>query len=322
MNILVTGGAGFIGSNFIHYILNKYPDYQVFNLDLLTYAGNLDNLKNLENQKNYTFIQGDIIDYDLVSQIIKKYQINLIINFAAETHVDRSIASPDVFLQTNVLGTHNLLRAALDCGKIRFHQVSTDEVFGSLGDSGYFTEDSSYQPRSPYSASKAAADHLVRAYHHTYDLPITISNCSNNYGPYQFPEKMIPLFITNLMTNQKVPLYGTGDNIRDWLHVEDHCRAIDLIIHSDKIGETYLIGSNNEKTNKEITALLLKAFGQDQKMIEYVADRKGHDYRYAIDSSKIKRELSWQAEIDFSTGLEKTIQWYQSNQDWWKKLLK
>lgn len=321
MNILVTGGAGFIGSNFIHYILGKYPNYQIVNLDLLTYAGNLENVSSLDENQNYHFIQGDIGDYDLVSKIIKEHQINLIVNFAAETHVDRSISAPDVFLQTNILGTHNLLRAALENGQIRFHQVSTDEVFGSLTDAGYFTENTPYQPRSPYSASKAAADHLVRAYYHTYNLPITISNCSNNYGPYQFPEKIIPLFITNLLNNKKLPLYGTGQNIRDWLYVEDHCRAIDLIVHYGKIGETFLVGANNEKTNKEITDLLLKAFEKGEEMVDYVADRKGHDYRYAIDASKIKRELNWQAETNFEQGLHKTIEWYKNNQAWWTKLL-
>ena len=240
MNILVTGGAGFIGSNFIHYINKKYPEYKIVNLDKLTYAANLDNLKDIKN--NYTFVEGDILDYDLVSKIVKENNIDLIVHFAAESHVDRSIEGPDIFLQTNILGTANLLKVALENNKIRFHHISTDEVFGSLGETGLFNEDTPYDPRSPYSSSKASSDHLVRAYYHTYGLPITISNCSNNYGPYQYTEKLIPLFITNLLNNKKVPLYGDGKNIRDWIYVEDHCKAIDLIIHKGKIGETYCIG--------------------------------------------------------------------------------
>ncbi|PIR06438.1 MAG: dTDP-glucose 4,6-dehydratase [Candidatus Komeilibacteria bacterium CG11_big_fil_rev_8_21_14_0_20_36_20] len=320
MNILVTGGAGFIGSNFIHYILDKYPNYKLINLDLLTYAGNLDNLKSIENNPNYVFIKGDINDYKLVSELIKKYQIDLIVHFAAESHVDRSISGPDIFLQTNILGTANLLKAALDNNKVRFHQVSTDEVFGSLGKEGYFSEGTVYNPSSPYAASKASADHLVRAYHHTYGLPITISNCSNNYGPYQFPEKILPLFITNLLEKKKMPLYGDGQNIRDWLYVEDHCRALDLIIHRGKLGETYCLGGEGEMTNKQIAGLLLEKFKFGQEMIEYVTDRPGHDYRYAIDFSKIKKALGWQPTVNFSTGLDLTIEWYQNHQDWWRKL--
>ena len=314
MNLLITGGAGFIGSNFIHYILNKYPDYNIINLDLLTYAGNLDNLKPIENNPNYKFVKGDIGDYDLVSQIIKDENINIIVNFAAESHVDNSIAGPDVFVRTNILGTHNLLKVAKE-KNIRFHHVSTDEVFGHLEDDDpRFDENTPYNPRSPYAASKAASDHLARAYWHTYNLPITISNCSNNYGPYQHKEKFIPLFITNLLQDKKVPLYGEGKNIRDWLYVEDHCQAIDLIIHKGKIGETYLVGGNSEKGNIDIAKLLIDKLGKDESMIEKVADRPGHDYRYAIDFSKIKNELGWEPRVSFEEGIDKTIEWYRDNE--------
>ena len=310
MNILVTGGAGFIGSNFIHYINKKYPEYKIVNLDKLTYAANLDNLKDIKN--NYTFVEGDILDYDLVSKIVKENNIDLIVHFAAESHVDRSIEGPDIFLQTNILGTANLLKVALENNKIRFHHISTDEVFGSLGSTGLFNEGTPYDPRSPYSSSKASSDHLVRAYYHTYGLPITISNCSNNYGPYQYTEKLIPLFITNLLNNKKVPLYGDGKNIRDWIYVEDHCKAIDLIIHKGKIGETYCIGGDSEKTNKEIANILLNKLGYNEDMIEYVKDRPGHDFRYAIDSSKIKKELGWEPKVSFELGITKTIEWYKN----------
>lgn len=319
MNLLITGGAGFIGSNFIHYIVKKYPDYKIINLDLLTYAGNLANLKDIEDNPNYKFIKGNIGDYDLVSKIVKDNDIDIIVNFAAETHVDNSITGPDPFIITNVLGTHNLLKVAKE-NNIRFHHVSTDEVFGDLDDNGQkFTEATPYNPRSPYSASKAASDHLVRAYYHTYGLLITISNCSNNYGPYQHKEKFIPLFITNLLQDKKVPLYGEGQNIRDWLYVDDHCSAIDLIIHQGKIGQTYLVGGDSEKRNIEITKLLLEKLGKDESMIEKVADRPGHDYRYAIDFSKIKKELGWQPTVSFEEGIDKTIEWYKNNKDWWGK---
>jgi len=310
MNILVTGGAGFIGSNFIHYINKKYPEYKIVNLDKLTYAANLDNLKDIKN--NYTFVEGDILDYDLVSKIVKENNIDLIVHFAAESHVDRSIEGPDIFLQTNILGTANLLKVALENNKIRFHHISTDEVFGSLGETGLFNEDTPYDPRSPYSSSKASSDHLVRAYYHTYGLPITISNCSNNYGPYQYTEKLIPLFITNLLNNKKVPLYGDGKNIRDWIYVEDHCKAIDLIIHKGKIGETYCIGGDSEKTNTEIADILLNKLSHNKDMIEYVKDRPGHDFRYAIDSSKIKKELGYKIETSFEEGIDKTIKFYKN----------
>jgi len=319
MKLLITGGAGFIGSNFIHYILNKYPDYKIVNLDLLTYAGNLENLKEAENNPNYKFVKGDIADQKLVNELVK--DADMIINFAAESHVDRSILDSSDFIRTNILGTHILLEAAKNNGNIRFHHVSTDEVYGSLKPNGApFDENTPYDPRSPYSASKAASDHLVRAYFHTYNLPITISNCSNNYGPYQFPEKLIPLFVTNLIENKKIPLYGDGLNIRDWLYVEDHCEAINLIIHKGKIGETYCVGGNSEKTNKEITYKILELMGKDESSIEFVKDRLGHDKRYAIDFSKIKTELDWEPKVTFAEGLQKTIDWYKNNEAWWKNI--
>jgi dTDP-glucose 4,6-dehydratase len=321
MNILVTGGAGFIGSNFIRYILEKYPDYKVVNLDLLTYAGNLENLKDIEKNPNYKFVKGDIADSELVDNIVKENSIDTIVNFAAESHVDRSILEPDVFINTNIIGTHNLLKVALANNKIRFHHVSTDEVFGSLGpDDPGFNENTPYDPRSPYSASKAASDHLVRAYYHTFGLPITLSNCSNNYGPNMFPEKFFPLFITNLIEGKKIPLYGDGMNVRDWLYVEDHCEAIDLILHNGKIGETYCIGGNCEKNNKEVTYKIIELMDKDENMIEFVADRPGHDRRYAIDFSKIEKELHWEPQVTFEDGLKKMIEWYKSNEDWWKKI--
>ncbi|PLX26074.1 dTDP-glucose 4,6-dehydratase [Candidatus Parcubacteria bacterium] len=319
MHLLVTGGAGFIGSNFIHYIADKYPDYKIVNLDALTYAGNLGNLKAQEKNKNYTFVQGDIGDYDLVTKVVLEKDIDIIVNFAAESHVDNSITGPDPFIITNVLGTHNLLKVAKE-NKIRFHHVSTDEVFGSLSeDEAKFDENTAYDPRSPYSSSKASSDHIVRAYYHTYGLKTTISNCSNNYGPYQHVEKFIPLFITNLLQNKKVPLYGEGQNIRDWLYVEDHCRAIDLIINQGKVGETYLVGGDAEKRNIEIAKLLVEKLGQNDSMIEKVEDRLGHDFRYAIDFSKIKNELGWEPQVSFTEGLDKTIDWYKNNKAWWEK---
>lgn len=319
MKILVTGGAGFIGSNFIHYILNKYPDYQIVNLDVLTYAGNLENLKEFEGNANYKFVKGDICDKDLVDKLVK--DIDTVVHFAAESHVDRSILSPEEFIKTNVLGTFTLLEACKNNGGKRFHHISTDEVFGSLGPNDpAFNEQTPYDPRSPYSSSKAASDHLVRAYFHTYDLPITISNCSNNYGSYHFPEKVIPLFITNLMEGKKVPLYGDGMNVRDWLYVEDHCSAIDAIIHNGKIGETYCIGGNSEKSNKELTYKILELMGKGEESIEFVKDRPGHDKRYAINFSKIKNELGWIPQISFEEGLQKTIEWYKENESWWKNI--
>jgi len=319
MKLLVTGGAGFIGSNFIHYWLKKYPQDQIINLDLLTYAGNLDNLKDIANQSNYQFVQGDIADRELVNKLVPG--VDVIVHFAAESHVDRSIKNSADFIKTNVEGTRILLEAAKNNGNIRFHHISTDEVFGSLSPADpKFNEKTSYDPRSPYSASKAAADHLVRAYYHTYGLPITISNCSNNYGPYQYPEKLIPLFITNLIEGKKVPVYGQGQNIRDWIHVDDHNRGVDMIIRQGKIGATYCLGGGNEKSNLEITRKILELMGQGEKMIEFVTDRLGHDLRYAIDFSKIKQELGWQPEIDFESGLKQTVEWYKNNSDWWQKL--
>ncbi len=321
MKLLVTGGAGFIGSNFIHYWLKNYPEDEIVNLDVLTYAGNLDNLRDVENNPQYKFIQGDICDADLVNKIV--VGIDLIVHFAAESHVDRSIKNSADFIKTNVEGTRILLEAAKNNGNIRFHHISTDEVFGSLAlDAPKFNEKTPYDPRSPYSASKAASDHLVRAYFHIHKLPITISNCSNNYGPYQYPEKLIPLFITNLIEGKKVPVYGNGKNIRDWIHVDDHNRGLDFIIKKGRIGETYCLGGNSEKGNLEITELILKAMGQGEEMIEYVPDRLGHDLRYAIDFSKARTELGWQPQIDFTAGLEETINWYKNNSAWWQKLKK
>jgi dTDP-glucose 4,6-dehydratase len=321
MKIFVTGGAGFIGSNFIHYWLKNYPEDFVINYDVLTYAGNLDNLRDIENNPNYKFIKGDICDANLVEASLEG--VDLIVHFAAESHVDRSIKNSADFIKTNVEGTRTLLEAAKNNGNIRFHHISTDEVYGSLAlDAPKFNEKTPYDPRSPYSASKAAADHLVRAYYHIHKLPITISNCSNNYGPYQYPEKLIPLFITNLIAGKKVPVYGTGQNIRDWIHVDDHNRGVDLIIKKGRIGETYCLGGNSEKSNLEITELILKAMGQGEEMIEHVSDRLGHDLRYAIDFSKAKTELGFEPQVDFARGLEETIKWYKDNFAWWQKLKK
>lgn len=321
MKILVTGGAGFIGSNFIHYWLDKYPDDSIVNLDVLTYAGNLDNLKDLENNDNYKFIKGDICDEKLVNDLAKG--MDLIVHFAAESHVDRSIENSVDFIRTNVEGTRVLLDAAKNNGNIRFHHISTDEVFGDLeiGDDP-FCEDTPYDPRSPYSASKAASDHLVRAYWHTHKLPITISNCTNNYGPYQYPEKLIPLFVTNLVEGKKVPVYGAGKNIRDWIYVDDHNAGVDAIIKKGKIGETYCLGGENEITNIDITKKILELMDKGEEMIEYVEDRKGHDFRYAMDIKKAREELGWEPKYNFENGLVKTVEWYKENEEWWKKLKK
>ena len=317
MKLLVTGGAGFIGSNFIRYMLNKYPDFEIVNLDLLTYAGNLENLKDVETNPNYKFIKGDIADKELVNNLVK--DCDVIVNFAAESHVDRSILDSSDFIRTNIVGTHNLLEAAKNNGLKRFHHISTDEVFGHLGPNDpAFDENTPYAPRSPYSASKAASDHLVRAYFHTFGLPITISNCSNNYGPFHFPEKLIPLAITNIIEGKKIPVYGDGLQVRDWLFVEDHCEAIDLILQKGKIGETYCIGGNSEKTNMEIVKKILELLGKGEEMIEYVKDRPGHDRRYAIDFSKIKNELGWQPRTSFEDGMRKTVEWFESNESWWR----
>lgn len=319
MKLLVTGGAGFIGSNFIRYWLKKYPQDEIINLDVLTYAGNLENLKEVADNPRYRFVRGDICDSSLVNELV--IGVDVIVHFAAESHVDRSIKNSADFIRTNVEGTRVLLEAAKNNGHIRFHHISTDEVYGALSPSApKFNEETPYDPRSPYSASKAASDFLVRAYYHTYNLPITISNCSNNYGPYQYPEKLLPLFITNLLTDKKVPVYGEGKNIRDWIHVDDHNRAVDLIIKRGKIGQTYCLGGEAEKTNLEITKLILELMGKSEEMIEFVADRLGHDLRYAIDFQKAKRELGWSPEIDFKEGLKDTIAWYQNNPAWWQPL--
>jgi dTDP-glucose 4,6-dehydratase len=323
MNLLVTGGAGFIGSNFILYWLKKYPQDKILNLDKLTYAGNLENLKSIENNSNYAFVKGDICNLSLVDSLIKKYNIDTIVHFAAESHVDRSIMDPAPFIKTNIEGTYVLLEAALKNRIKRFHHISTDEVFGALplDSKEKFNEKTPYNPRSPYSASKAASDHLVRAYYVTYGLPITISNCSNNYGPYQFPEKLIPLAITNIIEGKKVPIYGDGLYVRDWLYVEDHCKALDLILHKGKVGETYFIGGLTEDIpNIEVVRKILKIMGRDESYVEYVKDRPGHDRRYAIEWSKINREISWKPEADFDTGLKLTVDWYLKNKDWWRKI--
>ncbi len=321
MKLLVTGGAGFIGSNFIRYWLNKYSNDYIINLDLLTYAGNLDNLKDIESNPNYKFIKGDICDVVLVNELVKG--IDTIVHFAAESHVDRSILNSADFIKTNVEGTRVLLEAAKNNGNIRFHHISTDEVFGALSlDSPKFNENTPYDPRSPYSASKAASDHLVRAYFHTHGLPITISNCSNNYGPYQYPEKLIPLFITNLLSDKKIPVYGEGKNIRDWIHVDDHNRGVDLILHQGKIGDTYCLGGNSEQSNLQITHNILNLMGKGEESILYVSDRLGHDFRYAIDYSKAERELGFKPLVSLVDGLASTIDWYKNNYTWWEKIKK
>ena len=313
-NILVTGGAGFIGSNFVRYMVEKYSDYHIINLDALTYCGNLENLKDIEDKDNYTFVKGDIRDKAIVDELVEKS--DYVINFAAESHVDRSIADPEIFIKSNVLGTQVLLNAAKEHGVEKYIQISTDEVYGTLGKTGYFTEDTPLQPNSPYSASKAGGDLIARAYYETFGLPVNITRCSNNYGPYQFPEKLIPLMISNALEDKKLPVYGDGKNVRDWLHVHDHCSAIDLVLHEAKPGEVYNIGGNNEKQNIEIVKLILGELGKDESLIEFVTDRLGHDRRYAIDSTKIQEELSWSPEYTFEVGIRKTIQWYLDNQDW------
>ncbi|MEK7160379.1 MAG: dTDP-glucose 4,6-dehydratase [Patescibacteria group bacterium] len=319
--ILVTGGAGFIGSNFILYWIKNHPEDLIINLDKLTYAGNLENLKEAENNKNYQFIKGDICDGKIVEKAMEG--VNTVVHFAAESHVDRSIMEPFDFVKTNVLGTQVLLDAALEKGVKKFHHISTDEVYGSLEleDKNKFNERTNYNPRSPYSASKAGSDHLVRAYYHTYNLPITISNCSNNFGPYQFPEKLIPLLITNLLEDKKVPVYGDGLNVRDWLYVEDHCRAIDFILEKGKTGETYCIGGLVENINNlDVVKKIIKLLNKDESLIEFVKDRRGHDRKYALDWSKIKNELGFEPLHNFEQWLEKTIEWYKNNEDWWKRV--
>ncbi|MGF7059800.1 dTDP-glucose 4,6-dehydratase [Brassicibacter mesophilus] len=334
MHILVTGGAGFIGSNFIKHMLSKY-DYNIINLDKLTYAGNLKNLEDIAEDERYQFIKGDICDKVLLEEIFENYDINVVINFAAESHVDRSIEEPEVFLKTNVLGTQVLLDTAKNywkiepCNKysrdyregVKYIQVSTDEVYGSLGREGYFTEENNIVPNSPYSASKASADMLVRAYHETYGLPVNITRCSNNYGPYQFPEKLIPLMINNALKAKPLPVYGDGKQVRDWLHVKDHCIAIETVLHKGKLGEVYNIGGNNEKENIEIVKLILKYLDRSEELITYVTDRLGHDRRYAIDNSKITKELHWSPSYTFKEGIAMTIQWYLDNQEWMEDIV-
>lgn len=316
--ILVTGGAGFIGSNFLKYMVNKYPNYDFINLDALTYCGNLENLSDIEDYDNYTFVKGDIRDASLVDKLVS--DVDYIVHFAAESHVDRSIEDPGIFIKSNILGTQILLDAAKKYDIKKYLQVSTDEVYGSLGPEGYFTEETPLQANSPYSASKAGADLMVRAYHNTFNLPINITRCSNNYGPYQFPEKLIPLMISNALEDKELPIYGDGKNIRDWLHVYDHCTAIDLVLHKGKSGEVYNIGGHNEKSNIEIVKLILKELNKPESLIKFVSDRLGHDRRYAIDSSKIRKDLGWKPKYDFETGIVETINWYLDNQDWIKKV--
>lgn len=322
MKILVTGGAGFIGSNFVLYMMAKYPNYEIVNLDKLTYAGNSENLTSVEKNPNYTFVNGDICDPVIVRQAMEGCEI--VVHFAAESHVDRSITEPGIFVKTNVLGTQVLLDAARELNVKRFHHVSTDEVFGALPldkPEEKFTENTPYSPRSPYSASKAGSDHLVRAYAETYGLPTTISNCTNNYGPYHFPEKVIPLFIINAMRNLPLPIYGAGLAVRDYLYVTDHCSAIDLIIHKGRIGETYCIGGDSEKNGLEVADTILKALNKSESLKTFVEDRKGHDMRYAIDHTKITTELGWKPSVNFDEGIEKTINWYKKNESWWQRII-
>ena len=316
--ILITGGAGFIGSNFLRYMINKYQNYEITNLDALTYCGNLENLREIEDSLNYTFIKGDITNKELVNQITKN--MDYIINFAAETHVDRSINDPSIFIKSNIMGTQVLLESAKENDVKKFLQISTDEVYGTLGKNGYFQEDTPLSPNSPYSASKAGADLMVRAYHKTYKLPVNITRCSNNYGPYQYPEKLIPLMIYNALDDKELPVYGDGLNVRDWLHVYDHCTAIDLVLHKGRDGEIYNIGGNNEKKNIEIVKLILENLNKPESLIKYVEDRPGHDRRYAIDSTKIRKELGWKPKYTFEKGIVETIKWYCENKKWWTKI--
>ncbi|NMS89704.1 dTDP-glucose 4,6-dehydratase [Clostridioides difficile] len=322
--ILITGGAGFIGSNFVHYMLNKYVDCFVVNLDLLTYAGNLETLRDIQDNSKYRFVKGDISDRENVYKLFEEEKFDIVVNFAAESHVDRSVENPQLFIQTNIIGTQVLLDACRKYGIKRYHQISTDEVYGDLPIDRkdlFFTEKSAINPSSPYSASKAAADLLVNSYYRTYGLPITISRCSNNYGPYHFPEKLIPLMILNTLEDKSLPVYGNGANVRDWLHVYDHCTAIDLIIHKGNIGEIYNIGGHNERSNVEIVKIILNLLDKSEDLISYVKDRPGHDLRYAIDPSKIESELGWKAKYDFDLGIKETVKWYIEHEYWWKAIL-
>lgn len=328
-NILITGGAGFIGSHVVRLFVNKYPDYHIINLDKLTYAGNLANLKDIEGRPNYTFVKADICDFETIYNVLEKYEVNGIIHLAAESHVDRSIKDPFTFAQTNVMGTLSLLQAARQYWNgvwedKMFYHISTDEVYGSLSNEGFFLETTKYDPHSPYSASKASSDHFVRAFHDTYRMPTLVTNCSNNYGPYQFPEKLIPLFINNIRNNKPLPVYGKGENVRDWLYVEDHARAIDVIFHEGKIADTYNIGGFNEWKNIDLIKVIIRTVdrllgreeGTSEALITYVTDRAGHDLRYAIDSNKLKNELGWEPSLQFEEGIEKTVRWYLDNQAW------
>lgn len=333
-NIIITGGAGFIGSHVVRLFVNKYPDYRIINVDKLTYAGNLENLKDIEKASNYTFEKADITDKNAIESIFEKYKVDGVVHLAAESHVDRSITNPNEFIITNVLGTATLLNAAVKFWKDnmdgkKFYHISTDEVFGSLDNGGFFTETTPYDPKSPYSASKASSDHLVRAYHNTYKLPVVVSNCSNNYGPNHFPEKLIPLAFNNIKNSKPIPVYGKGENIRDWLYVIDHARAIDVIFHNGKVGDTYNIGGNNEWTNIDLIRLLCRIMdkklnrtpGESEKLITFVKDRAGHDLRYAIDSTKLQTELGWKPSVTFEEGLEKTVDWYLQNNDWLENIV-
>ena len=324
MKILVTGGAGFIGGNFIHYMVERYPEDEIVNLDLLTYAGNLETLKPIEDRSNYRFVRGDISDRPFIMGLFEKEKFDIVVNFAAESHVDRSIEDPGIFVKTNVLGTQVLLDASRAYGVKRYHQVSTDEVYGDLPldrPDLFFTEETPLHTSSPYSSSKASADLFVLAYYRTYGLPVTISRCSNNYGPYHFPEKLIPLMISRALADEELPVYGTGENVRDWLHVSDHCKAIDLIIRKGKVGEVYNVGGHNERTNLQVVKTILKSLGKPESLIRFVTDRPGHDRRYAIDPAKLEQELGWTPQYTFESGIQQTIQWYLDNQEWWKNIL-
>lgn len=324
MKILVTGGAGFIGGNFVHHMVNAYPEDQIVNLDLLTYAGNLETLKPVENKPNYKFVKGDIADEAFIMDLFEKENFDVVVNFAAESHVDRSITDPGIFVQTNIMGTRVLLDASKKYGVKRYHQVSTDEVYGDLPldrPDLFFTEETPIHTSSPYSSSKASADLFVQAYYRTYGLPITISRCSNNYGPYHFPEKLIPLIISRALANEELPVYGKGENVRDWLHVADHCTAIDLIIRKGRVGEVYNVGGHNERTNLEVVKTILKALNKPESLIKFVTDRPGHDMRYAIDPKKLETELGWKPQYNFDTGIQQTIEWYLNNREWWEHII-
>lgn len=320
--ILVTGGAGFIGGNFVQYMVEKYPEYEIYNVDVLTYAGDLTKHRDIENKENYHFVKADIVDYDVIFSLFEKEKFDYVVHFAAESHVDRSIADPAIFVSTNVLGTQVLLDAARQVGIAKFVHVSTDEVYGELefDSTTFFTEETLLQPNSPYSASKASSDFLVQAYHHTYGVPINITRCSNNYGPYHFPEKLIPLTISRVLNEEKVPLYGDGQNVRDWLHVVDHCTAIDLVLHEGINGEVYNVGGHNERTNLEVVKTIINTLGKSEELIEFVADRLGHDKRYAIDATKLA-QLGWLPIYTFETGIAQTIQWYLENKEWWEQII-